>query len=393
MVNTNNKFLRNLRDISLIDDSDVLINKGKIKIDGNILFNFSSNDYLGLSKDDSLIRNAQIWTKKFGTSLSSSRLISGNLDLIGEIEKKISILINKEQTIIMGSGFQCNSTLIPTVIDNSLGRRKKATIFSDKYNHSSIYHGCILSKQKLIRYNHMDLNHLETLLKKNSGSLNIIISETIFSMDGDIIDLISLRYLSKKYGCLLYLDEAHATGVFGKNGFGLTDENNPEFLDNEIVVGTFSKAFGSYGSFVSCSKDIKKKIVNNCSGFIYSTVLPPSILGTIEKAVEKVPKLKEKRRKLIKNSSFLRDQLKKNNFDLTDTESQIIPILFKKESECVFISRLLEKEGFFVHPVRSPTVPLGQSRLRISLTTLIKKTLIQKFIKKLKYIYERYKEN
>ena len=185
-------------------------------------------------------------------------MISGNLDIIGEIEKSISKYSRNEKSLIMGSGFQTNSTLIPALTGNSLGSRCKTYIFSDKFNHSSINHGCLLTKQKIYRYRHLDLNHLEYLLKKVPiNSQKLIVSETIFSMDGDLVDINSMRLLSQKQFILLYFDEAHSMGVFG-NGIW-TGFNAKNKAEKEIIVGTFGKGFGSYGSFFSCSIYISKK--------------------------------------------------------------------------------------------------------------------------------------
>ena len=159
-INTNIKNIRKLKNLSLLNDNHNKLPNGYVKYKNKTLKNFSSNDYLGLSRDKKLIKESVIWTKVYGTSLSSSRLVSGSLDKIDEIEKKISKFKMKNHTIIMGSGFQCNSTVIPAILENSLGRRKKSIIFSDKLNHSSIYHGCFLSKQLTKRYNHFDYEHL-----------------------------------------------------------------------------------------------------------------------------------------------------------------------------------------------------------------------------------------
>ena len=369
-----------MRDISLLDSKDKKLDNGKLIFNGQKLLNFSSNDYLGLSKDKKLILSSMNWTRNFGVGLASSRLVSGNLDKIGFIEKKISELKKKEESLILGSGFQTNSTLIPAVIENNLGNRKKTTIFSDKLNHSSIYYGCILSKQKILRYNHLDYNHLENLIKKERSDVQkIIISETVFSMDGDIVDVEIMRSLALKYNCILYLDEAHASGIFGLNGFGLTsDEKNS--LEDEVVVGTFSKAFGSYGSYVSCSKKIKDRIVNLCSGLIYSTALPPPVLGAINAAVDKIPLMKETREKILRNSMYLKKRLLSENFDIPNTKSQIIPIIFSSNEKCLKLSYLLEKNGFFVTAIQPPTVPVGKSRIRLTITKFIKRKQLNAFL-------------
>ena len=220
-LNTNKKkIIRKLEKVNFVGRTNPK-DGDKIIFNGNELINLSSNDYLGLSKNPILIKESRKWLEEFGTSLSSSRLISGNLDKIDTIEQLISKFSRNDKTIIMGSGFLLNSTMIPALTGNSLGQRKKTLIFSDKFNHSSINYGCQLTKQRTFRYSHLDLNHLEYLLKKSQKNVQkIIISETVFSMDGDLVNIKDLRFLSKKYSTILYLDEAHALGVFGDTGFG-----------------------------------------------------------------------------------------------------------------------------------------------------------------------------
>ena len=357
-------------------------NFDKIVFDKALLVNLTSNDYLGLSKNVKLIESSQNWTGKWGTGLSSSRLVSGNLEQIKDIEKKISLLVKKSRTLIMGSGFQTNATIIPTIIDNYLGSKKKAYIFSDKLNHASINLGCSISKQKTFRYRHLDLNHLEFFLKKtNLDNTKLIISETLFSMDGDCVDIESLRFLAKRYNCILYLDEAHAMGVYGKNGFGISSNKQNA---NEIIVGTFSKGFGSFGSFVSCSKMMYDKIVNYCGGIIYTTVLPPSVLGSISAAVKIVPQKTNLRNKLLTNSKFLINGLKNLSINVGDSNSHIIPIILKSKNDCEKLRDFLKKENFFTKVVSSPTVPLGTDRIRISLTATISKKVIYKLLELIK---------
>ena len=369
----NNKELVNIDYSSRVKEKDF----DYVNVNGKQLYNFSSNDYLGLSKKNELIKSSNEWTIKYGTSLSSSRLISGNLDQIRDIEDLISKFTFSERTLILGSGFLLNLTLIPTLTGNNVGSRKKFYIFSDKLNHSSINYGCYLTRQKVIRYNHNDLNHLEYLIKKTEKNIpKIIITETLFSMDGDLIDVNEFRSVAKKYNTFLYFDEAHAMGVYGKKGFGLTSDNKK--YDNEIVVGTFGKAFGSYGAFVTCSDKLSKKIINFCSGLIYSTVLPPSVLGTIEESVKIMPKLGSLRNKLLKNSSYLIKKLKELSINTGESKSQIIPIILGDYKKCNELSEFLKKNSFFVKTIKSPTVPEGSERIRLSLTATMKKNMLSK---------------
>ena len=351
-------------------------------LNGQKLINFSSNDYLGLSKHKKLIDLSKKWTETYGTSLSSSRFISGNFEKINLIEKLISKYAAAEKSLIFGGGFLMNSTLIPTLTNNNLGQTSKFSIFSDKLNHASINYGCFLTRQKTFRYNHLDLNHLEVLLKKsNKDTPRIIISEILFSMDGDIVDLSGLRYLAKKFNALLYLDEAHSVGVFGKKGFGLASSMKYE---KEIVVGTFGKSFGSFGGFVSSTSKIIEKITHSCSGLIYSTALPPGIYASINQAVKLMPSLEKLRTKLKNNSKFLCSELSKINFPIGNSQSQIIPIILGNENKCKKLQKFLRERGFFVKLIKSPTVPIGGERLRISLTATMTKKMLKFFISEIK---------
>ena len=370
------------RKLEIFDYSSKLSkrNNDLVKYNGKTLINFASNDYLGFSKNKEISNESISWIKKYGSSLSSSRLVTGNLDKIEMIEKLISKNIKHENSIIIGNGFLLNSTLIPCLTGNSLGTRNKCIIFSDKLNHASINYGCLISRQKCFRYNHLDLNHLESQLKKTPSKIKkMIISETLFSMDGDLADLNGLRYLSQKYACILYLDEAHSFGLYGKNGYGFASDGNKN--TNEIIVGTFSKAIGSYGSFVSCSRDFYKKIVNSCGGLIYSTALPPSILGAISASLKKITKASKLRKKIKSNSEFLLEKLKRLNFDTAKSNSHIIPLILRDRSKCESLKKYLFDHGYFVKEISPPTVPSGYDRIRLSLTASMSRVIIKNFIK------------
>ena len=348
-----------------------------IILSGQKLFNFSSNDYLSLSKNKTIINESRKWLEAYGSSLSSSRLVSGNLDKIASIESLISKFTGKERSLIFSGGFLMNSTLIPTLTDNNLGQRNKVEIFSDKLNHASINYGCYLTRQKVSRYNHLDLNHLDYLLKKtNKTTPKFIISETLFSMDGDLANVKELRLIAKKYNAMLYLDEAHSLGVYGKNGSGCAFGKDYE---KEIVVGTFGKSFGSFGSFVSTSEKYIKKIINSCGGLIYTTALPPSVYASINAALKIIPKLNKERKYLLENSKFLTSKLNALKINTGNTQSQIIPMIIKDEKKCLRIKKKFENDGFFLKIIKSPTVLKGTERIRLSLTCSMKKKTLTRF--------------
>ena len=374
---------RSLENISY-ENRTVKKNFDIILISGKKLFNFSSNDYLSLSKNTKIINESKKWSEIYGSSLSSSRFVSGNLDKISVIESKLSEFTGKEKSLIFSGGFLMNSTLIPTLTGNTLGQRNKVEIFSDKLNHASINYGCYLTRQRVFRYNHLDLNHLEYLLKKSDKKTpKFIISETLFSMDGDLANVKELRVIAKKYDADLYLDEAHSIGIYGKAGSGCAFGKKYE---KEIVVGTFGKSFGSFGSLVSTSEDYVKKIINFCGGLIYTTALPPSVYASIHAALKIVPKLNKERKNLLENSKFLRTKLNKLNIDTGNTQSHIIPIILKDEKRCLKLKKKLENKGFFLKIIKSPTVLKGTERIRLSLTSSMKKKSLSDFCESIENI-------
>ena len=366
---------RNLRLLTKIDTV-------KIKYKRKTLLNFSSNDYLGLSQNNTIKNDTIKIIKKYGIGSGSSRLVSGNFDFHEKIERELAKKKKSETTIIFSTGYLANYSILSSILSSNIFK-KNPIVFSDKLNHQCIYEGCKDKRINFLRFHHNDMNHLEYLLKKNKFKQNpkFILSESIFSMDGDFADIESLVNLKKKYNSFLFLDEAHATGVYGKNGFGLSLEFNN---DIDCVTGTFSKAFGSFGAYVSCSKNLKSFLINKCPSFIYSTSLPFSLLASIYSGIKIIPKLKNERKKLIKNSYLLRTMLNKEGFNIGNSQTNIIPIIIGNSKKALIISKKLEKKGFYVVPIRPPSVPPNSSRLRISITSSHSQNNIKKLFKFLK---------
>ena len=366
---------RNLRLLTKVDTV-------KIKYKRKTLLNFSSNDYLGLSQNNTIKNDTIKIIKKYGIGSGSSRLVSGNFDFHEKIERELAKKKKSETTIIFSTGYLANYSILSSILSSNIFK-KNPIVFSDKLNHQCIYEGCKDKRINFLRFHHNDMNHLEYLLKKNKFKQNpkFILSESIFSMDGDFADIESLVNLKKKYNSFLFLDEAHATGVYGKNGFGLSLEFNN---DIDCVTGTFSKAFGSFGAYVSCSKNLKSFLINKCPSFIYSTSLPFSLLASIYSGIKIIPKLKNERKKLIKNSYLLRTMLNKEGFNIGNSQTNIIPIIIGNSKKALIISKKLEKKGFYVVPIRPPSVPPNSSRLRISITSSHSQNNIKKLFKFLK---------
>ncbi|GAA0529312.1 8-amino-7-oxononanoate synthase [Rhizomicrobium palustre] len=340
------------------------LGQGKLRRDGRVLINFAGNDYLGLSHHPALIAAAKRYAEAFGTGSAASRLVTGNLSCFSEIEEKLAAGKGKEAALILAAGYQTNLTVLAALADKDvLGR--KVTILADRLIHNSLLQGALLSGARLARFHHNDLAHLETLLARESENAVIIVSESVFGMDGDVADLAALGALAKRFGAMLYIDEAHATGLFGKNGFGLAADC-PDLVD--IVMGTFGKALGSFGSYIACSKAARDFLVQRCGGLVYSTALPPQVLGSIAAAIDLVPTLEAERAHLETLSQRLREGLVALGFDCGASATQIVPVIIGDEARAMAMVAALEEQGFLAAAIRPPTVPQGTARLRLSLS-------------------------
>jgi 8-amino-7-oxononanoate synthase len=343
---------RKLRPIIPVSDRECIV-------EGVKCIDFSSNNYLALAGHPKLIGESVKWTKLYGTGSKASRLVTGTFEPYLELERKIAAWKKTEASMIIGSGFLANTGVIPALAD------RNSTVFADKLNHASLNSGVQLSGADFKRYRHLDLKHLEELIHKDSSSRRIIMSDTVFSMDGDLADIVKLREIAVASNSILYLDDAHATGVFGGKGEGLAHVES----DMDIAMGTFSKAMGSYGAYVACSAEMKEYLVNKCSSFIFSTALPPGVYGAISAAVDIVQttEFREIRKALHAKSAKLVCELRRLGFETGNTASPIIPVILGDSEKVVKIScRLLEK-GILAVAIRPPTVPTGSARLRISL--------------------------
>jgi len=349
--------LRVLRAVSAREGKYVMINNRK-------LMDLSSNDYLGIAGDSSLRKRflSEVDIAKYPFSASASRLMSGNNIVLDELELLLAKLYTGKEALVFGSGFQANIGVIPALID------KKAVIFADKQVHASIIDGILLSGAKLYRYKHNDMNSLNGLLAKYRDNFENawVITESIFSMDGDTADIKTLVAYKNKYKFSLYVDEAHAFGVRGKNGEGVCVELGlAEQVD--VMIGTFGKALASVGAFVACDKEMKQYLVNKARSFIFSTALPPiNILWTKWLLENLQLLLVEQRTKLQKMSDDFRRKVKALGYEVTG-DSHIVSIVIGDNKSTLKLSKQLEEAGFLVFAVRPPTVPMGSSRLRISL--------------------------
>lgn len=339
------------------------------------MINLSSNDYLFLAHDEKLKNDfIQDYSDKFSFSSSSSRLITGNYSVVSELEKRAEE-IYKKPVLVMNSGFSANKTIIETFCN------KNTLILTDRLNHASIYAGIVSSSSKFIRYRHLDMAHLENLLEKYKNEYEdiLIVSESVYSMDGDTADLQELVRIKKKFGALLMIDEAHS---FGVHGYGIAHSKN--FVqDIDFLCIPLGKGGGSVGAYIVCEQDFKDYIINFGKEFIYSTALPPVnnlwnlyILNHMNSFSERIKKLED-----LKNYTLA--LMKEMEID-TVSDSQIISLITGSSEKTDIITEKLRKKGWLVCGIKSPTVPKGLERIRISLYSELSKNTIKKFLEDFK---------
>lgn len=367
--------LNNYRSLTAVEHQGRYVIK-----EGKKILNLASNDYLGLGTDDQLYQQflSATSTDSWKLSATSSRLLAGNYTEHQELETLLAQIYGAESALVFNSGYHANIGILPAVTT------RNSLILADKLVHASIIDGIQLSHAKAIRFRHNDYEQLEALLEKHHSEHDtiIIVTESLFSMDGDIADLPKLVSLKKKYAhVLLYVDEAHALGCVGAKGLGYAEQTNC-LGDIDFVVGTFGKAMASMGAFVVCKSVVKEHLINHSRSFIFSTALPPVCAQWTTFVLKLLPEFAERREHLTRVSSQLQHALLKLGY-VNKSNSHIIPILIGDNQATIELSDQLREKGFFVFPVRPPSVPKGTSRIRVSLTADIQSADIEQFISNL----------
>ncbi|AXA70925.1 8-amino-7-oxononanoate synthase [Achromobacter insolitus] len=344
---------------------------GRLVLEGEPVLNFSSNDYLGLARHPLLVERSREWAARHGAGAQASRLVTGNLDLHEQVEAKLARLKGTEAALLLASGWQANAAVLPALLRAAAGQGE-VEVYADKLNHASLHHGCQAAGVKQIRFRHNDLDHLESLLAARAPAetggkplARFIVTESVFSMDGDRCDVERLAGLADRYRAFVYLDEAHATGVLGPRGMGLAGLA-PGRID--LAMGTFSKALGGFGAYVAGSRALCDYLVNACSGFIYTTALPPAVLGAMDAALDLVPTLDAERARLAAAGDNLRAALRGMGLDTGASSTQIVPAIVGDEDRALALGSALEQRGLLAVAIRPPTVPAGTSRLRVTLS-------------------------
>lgn len=355
-----------------------MIHEGRyVEVNGQRMLNLSSNDYLGLTADLRLREEflQTLTPENLLLTSSSSRLLTGNFGIYEELEAELATLFGTEAALVFNSGYHANTGILPAVSD------AQTLLLADKLVHASLIDGIRLSAAKCIRYRHNDLSQLERLLKEHHTAYRqvIIVTESIFSMDGDAANLQELVRLKHLYdNVLLYVDEAHAFGVRGKRGLGCAEEAGC-ILDIDFLVGTFGKAAASAGAYIVCRKVIREYLVNRMRTLIFTTALPPVNIAWTLFIVRKLPEMQARREHLATISRMLREALQAKGYSCPSV-SHIVPLVVGPSADTVIRAEELQRHGFYALPVRPPTVPEGTSRIRFSLTSEIKENEIEKLI-------------
>lgn len=349
----------NLRSLPLIEPQGKWIIR-----EGRKMLNLSSNDYLGLSRDRQLRKEflTRAMEEYLPLSSTSSRLLTGNYPAYTELEKLLASAYGKESALVFNSGYHANVGILPALAD------KETLILADKLVHASLIDGIRLSGAAYKRFRHEDYEQAEQILQASVRTYKriILVTESIFSMDGDIADLHRLVRLKQEYpNVLLYVDEAHAIGVRGKTGLGIAEESGT-LPDIDLLVGTFGKALASMGAFVACSRLLHDVLVNRMRPLIFSTALPPLQVAWTSYLFQLLPHMEERRKHLQRLSASVAQALQGKGGEISS--SHIIPYIVKDSEDCLRLAEFLQRKGFYCLAIRPPTVPQGTARLRLSIT-------------------------
>jgi 8-amino-7-oxononanoate synthase len=332
-----------------------------VEPDGRALLDLSSNDYLGLASHPALADAAARAARAHGVGARASRLVVGDDPAYHELEERLAEHKGTEAALVLGSGYAANVGVIP-----ALAGRGDA-IFSDDLNHASLIDGCRLSRAEVRRYRHRDPEHLERELAASPARRKLIVTDTVFSMDGDVAPLAEIVELKERYGAALLVDEAHGAGVFGPHGEGVAHELGLE--DGvDLHLGTFSKAFGVYGAYVAGRETWIRHLQQSCRSLVYSTGLPPPVIAAVTASLELVREADDARAALRRKAMRFREGLAGLGLDTCGSVTQIVPLVAGGPARALAWSQALEREGILAVAVRPPTVPPGTSRLRFSLS-------------------------
>ena len=355
-----------------------LVHQGRyIMRENRKMLNMSSNDYLGLASNENLRQSfLQQYADNFPSfTSSSSRLLTGNFPVYTDLEQFIAQRFKRESALLFNSGYHANLGILPALTTT------KSLILADKLVHASMIDGIRLSQCEFFRYRHNDYEHLKSLLEKNAGKFDrtFIVTESVFSMDGDVADLNYLAQLKTQFpNTYLYVDEAHAIGVYGKNGLGIAEQANV-IADIDLLVGTFGKALASMGAYVVCDQILKECLINQMRPLIFSTALPPFNVAWTHFIFERLPQFSKERTHLEQLSAFLRQEVE-HRTQIMPSQTCIVPYILGKNDATLAKAKDLQEQGYYCLPIRPPTVPKDTSRIRLSLTADMTMDEVKQFV-------------
>lgn len=345
---------RELRTVEGEQDSSVLIN-------GKRVLMFSSNNYLGLANHPGIKKASMDAALYYGTGSGGSRLISGSMEVHRTLEKELALFKGTDRALLFSSGYHANVGAISALAGEG------DLILSDEFNHASIVDGCRLSRGEVRVYKHGDMNSLKEILRRSSKfKRRLIVTDSVFSVDGDIAPLPDIVDLAEKYSALVMVDDAHGTGVLGKNGKGAIEHFGLEGKV-EIQMGTLGKALGSFGAYIAGSEDLIQYLVNKTRSLLYTTALPPSVCGSALAALKILRERPELVSQLRNNASYFRKGMRDLGYPISESGTPILPLILRDPFVTMNMARSLFDEGVYVQGIRPPTVPEGTSRLRITL--------------------------
>ena len=355
----------------------------EVMCNGKRMLMMGSNSYLGLTNHPRVIEAAKKATDKYGTGCAGSRFLNGTLDIHIELEDKLAKLVGKEASLAFAAGYMANLGAISAMVDRG------ECIVTDKYDHASILDGCMLSLGKMVRFNHNNMKHLDTVLeKKVAGKNALIVVDGIFSMEGDIADIPNICKIAKKHGVSVMVDEAHSLGVLHKTGagatmhFGCTD-------DVEIIMGTFSKSLASVGGFIAGSKDLIHYIKHFARPLIFSASLPPASAATVLEACRIMKEEPERIEKLWENTHYMAENFKAMGYDTGSSCTPVIPLHVGDMMNAFKMWKQLDDEGVFINPVVPPAVPPNDTLIRTSFMATHTKEQLDEALEKFEKIGKR----
>ncbi|MDD5677275.1 MAG: 8-amino-7-oxononanoate synthase [Kiritimatiellae bacterium] len=337
---------------------------GAFMLDGQRVLNFSSNDYLGLARNPAVIEAAVAALRRWGAGATASRLVVGTLECHAELEARLAQFKRYAAALVFGSGYLANVGTVAALA----GRHDR--VLADKLAHASLLDGATLSRAEIHRFQHNDVDHLVCLLRQKPPSArDLIITESVFSMDGDLAPLRDMARVAQEHGAMLLVDEAHATGVWGPGGTGLIGEWGLQQAVS-VAMGTLSKTLGAYGGFIAGSETLKRWLVNKARSFIFSTGLPPPAAGAVLGALDVLKKNPGMGADLLRRAETFRTRLQADGFDTGNSVSQIVPVIIGDNQKTLALARRLREHGILAAAIRPPTIPAGTARLRLSVTLL-----------------------